>query len=86
MMQSHVPAFAEQASYWKFFELWADPVFFPPKMLMLVSDQEGTCRILNLAAGYKLVMTHANYQAAQAWLVEDEYERVEGQLLVAEVV
>ena len=53
---------------------------------MLVGDQNGTCRIFNPGSNYKLVVTHSNYQAAQEWLLEDEYERVEGQLLVEEVL
>jgi hypothetical protein len=85
-MQSHAPALAEQAKTWKFIELWVDPVIFPPKILMLVSNHDGTCRIFNPTAEYKLVVTHANYQAAQDWLLEDEYERVDGQLLAEEVI
>jgi hypothetical protein len=86
IMLSHAPALAEQAKTWKFLELWVDPVLFPPKILMLVSDRNGTCRIFNPTSDYKLVVTHSNYQAAQEWLLEDEYERVKGQLLAEEVL
>jgi hypothetical protein len=48
---------------------------------MLVGEQDGTCRIFNPASDYKLIATHANYQAAQEWLMEDEYERFKDQLL-----
>lgn len=85
-MQFHAPALAEQAKTWKFLELWVDPVLFPPKILMLVGEQNGTCRIFNPASNYKLVVTHSNYQTAQEWLLEDEYERVEGQLLAEEIL
>jgi hypothetical protein len=51
---------------------------------MLVGDQDGTCRIFNPASDYKLVVTHPSYEAAQEWLLEDEYERVKGQLLAEE--
>jgi hypothetical protein len=89
-MQSHAPALAEQAKTWKFLELWVDPVLFPLKILMLVGDQDGTCRIFNPASDYKLIVklivTHSNYQAAQEWLFEDEYERVKGLLLAEEVL
>ncbi|MEA5417620.1 hypothetical protein VB712_00195 [Spirulina sp. CCNP1310] len=84
-MQSHAPARAEQAKLWKFLELWVDPVLFPPKILMLVSDHDGTCQIFNPAADYQLISTHPNYETAQEWLLEDEYERVKGQLLAAEI-
>jgi hypothetical protein len=85
-MQSPALALAEQAKTWKFLELWVDPILFPPKILMLVADQDGTCRIFNPALDYKLVVTHSNYEAAQEWLLEDEYERVKGQLHVEEVL
>jgi hypothetical protein len=85
-MLSHVPALVEQAKTWKFLELWVDPVLFPPKILMLVCDQNGICRIFNPTSDYKLVVTHKNYQIAQEWLLEDEYERVKGQLLAEEVM
>jgi len=85
-MQSHAPTLAEQAKTWKFLELWVDPVLFPPKILMLVGDQDGTFRISNPASDYRLVVTHSNYQVAQEWLLEDEYERIKGQLLAEEVL
>jgi hypothetical protein len=85
IMQSHAPALAEQAKTWKFLELWVEPVLFPPKILMLVGNQDGTCHIFNPASEYKLVVTHSNYEAAQEWLLQDEYERVKGQLLADEV-
>jgi hypothetical protein len=53
-MISHVPALAEQAKTWTFLELWVDPILFPPKVLMLVGDRDGTCRIFNPAFDYKL--------------------------------
>jgi hypothetical protein len=36
-------ALAEQSKTWKFIELWVDPVLFPPKILMLIGDQDGSC-------------------------------------------
>ena len=85
-MLSHAPALAEQSKTWKFLELWVDPILFPPKILMLVGDQDGTCRIYNPASGYNLVVAHSNYRVAQDWLLEDEYERVKGKMLVEEVM
>ena len=85
-MQSLAPALAKQAETWKFLELWVDPVLFPPKILMLVGDREGTCQIFNPASDYQLIVTHLNYEAAQEWLLEDEYERVKGQLLADEIM
>jgi hypothetical protein len=85
-MLSHAPALAEQAKAWKFLELWVDPILFPPRILMLVGDADGSCRIFNPAADYKLVVAHLDYEAAQDWLLEDEYDRVQGQLLAAEIL
>jgi hypothetical protein len=50
---------------WKFLELWVDPVLFPPKVLMLVGDADGSCRIFNPAADYTLVVAHPEYESAQ---------------------
>jgi hypothetical protein len=43
-------------------------------------------RLLRKEADYKLVVAHPNYQAAQDWLLEDEYERVKGKLLAEEII
>lgn len=83
-MLSHEPTLAERAKTWNFLELWVDPILFPPKILMLVSDQDGSCLIFSPGAGYKLVVTHSSYEAAREWLLEDEYERVQGPLLAEE--
>jgi hypothetical protein len=85
-MPPHAPALAAQAKTWKFLELWVDRVLFPPKILMLVGDADGSCRIYNPADDYKLVVAHPDYEAAQDWLLEDEYDRVQGPLLAAEVL
>jgi hypothetical protein len=85
-MLSQEPALAEQAKTWQFLELWVDPILFPPKVLMVVGDEDGSCRIFNPAAGYKLVVAHSSYQSAQDWLLEDEYERVKGQLFAEDVI
>jgi hypothetical protein len=77
---------SRDSTSWKFLELWVDPVLFPPKILVLVSDENGACQIFNPALDYKLVVRHSNYQAAQDWLLEDEYERVQGQLVADEVM
>ncbi len=85
-MLSPAPALAEQAKTWEFLELWVDPVLFPPKLLMVIGDRDGACRIFNPAANYQLVVTHKTYQDAHDWLIEDEYERVEGQLLAIDIL
>ncbi|MBW4527291.1 MAG: hypothetical protein KME18_19250 [Phormidium tanganyikae FI6-MK23] len=76
----------EQAKNWKFLELWVDPIIFPPKALMLGGDRDGTCRIFDPALEYKLIVVHSTYEAAQEWLLEDEYERANGQLLPEKIL
>ncbi|MGL5033378.1 MAG: hypothetical protein ACRC6M_06205 [Microcystaceae cyanobacterium] len=53
---------------------------------MLVEGDDGYCRIFNPASNYQLLISLPNYQTAQEWLLEDEYERVKGKLLAEEVM
>jgi hypothetical protein len=53
---------------------------------MLVGDHDGRCNVFNPASDYKLVVSHSNYQTAQEWFLEDEYERVKGKLLAEEIM
>ncbi|NJM57230.1 MAG: hypothetical protein HC857_07065 [Synechococcales cyanobacterium RU_4_20] len=71
---------------WDFLEVWIDPMQSPPYLLMLLGDQSGRWRILNPAEQYKLVRYYDSYDQAQLWLLEDEYEPLEGRLSEAEVV
>jgi hypothetical protein len=36
------------------------------------------------AEGYKVIFTNSTYEEAQNWLLEDEYEPIEGRLSAAE--
>jgi hypothetical protein len=85
-MLSHDVALAAQAETWKFLELWVDPILFPPQILMLIGDQDGSCRIFNPGANYQLVVSHSSYEAARDWLLEDEYERVQDRLLAEDIL
>ena len=84
-MLSQEQALAERAKTWQFLELWVDPVLFPPRVLMLIGDHDGSCRIFKPDANYQLVVTHSDYAAAKDWLLEDEYERIESQFLAEEI-
>jgi hypothetical protein len=57
----------------------------PPYLLMLLGDESGRCQILDPAAQYKLIRRCDSYDQAQLWLLEDEYEPLEGRLLEAEL-
>jgi hypothetical protein len=70
---------------WNFLEVWIDPMQSPPYLLMLLGDESGFCKILDPAEQYKLVKEYDSYDQAQLWLLEDEYEPLEGRLSEAEL-
>jgi hypothetical protein len=51
---------------------------------MLLGDESGYCQILDPAEQYKLIKQCDSYDQAQLWLLEDEYEPLEGRLSEAE--
>jgi len=85
-MLSHVPDLAEQVTNWQFLELWVDSIVFPPRILMLVSDNDGKCGVYDPGANYQLKFSSLSYDEAHSWLLEDDYERVDGRLLADEVM
>lgn len=70
---------------WHFTEVWIDPMLSPPYVLLLVSNQAGHCCVYDPAEGYKVIFTSTTYQEAQNWLLEDEYEPIEGRLCASEL-
>ena len=52
----------------------------PPYVLLLLGDKTGACRIVDPAEQYKPVKRCDSYDEAQLWLLEDEYEPIEGRL------
>ncbi len=73
------------ADSWDFTELWIDPTASPPYVLVLLCDEHENCSIYDPAQNYQAVFTGSSYQDAKLWLLEDEYERVEGQLKAEKV-
>ncbi|MHC5615732.1 MAG: hypothetical protein ACYTXA_33355 [Nostoc sp.] len=71
---------------WEFTEVWIDPMLSPPYILLLLCDREDNCQVYDPAQGYKIVFSGNEYNAAKLWLLEDEYEPIEGRLLAAELV
>jgi hypothetical protein len=69
---------------WNSVEVWIDPFLSPPYILMLLSNSSGNCRIYDPAEGYRIVFEASSYDDAQAWLLEDEYELLEGKLLASD--
>lgn len=70
---------------WEFAEVWVDPMLSPPYILLLLSNINGNYRIYDPAQGYKIVFSSNSYDEAQLWLLEDEYEPIEGRLLASEL-
>ncbi len=70
---------------WNFVEVWIDPMLSPPYVLLLLGDPAGNCRVHDPAENYKVVFSSATYNEAQTWLLEDEYEPVEGRLSASEL-
>lgn len=79
------PALDPVKSEWNFVEVWIDPILSPPYILLLLGDPAGSCHVHDPAENYKVVFSSATYDEAQTWLLEDEYEPVEGRLSVSEL-
>lgn len=79
------PALDPAKPDWNFVEVWIDPMLSPPYILLLLSDPSGQCRVYDPAERYRIVFTSATYDEAQTWLLEDEYEPIEGRLSASEI-
>lgn len=69
---------------WSFLEVWVDPMQSPPYVLLLLGDKSGSCLIIDPVEQYKLINRSDSYDEAQLWLLEDEYEPLQGRLSEAE--
>ena len=69
------------ADDWEFTELWIDPTASPPHTLVLLSDRAGNSTVYDPAQNYQVVFSRSTYEKARLWLLEDEYERVNGRFL-----
>ena len=70
---------------WHFLEVWIDPMQSPPYLLILMGDRTGICHICDPVENYRVVQTSKNYEEAQLWLLEDEFEPVRGRLSVEDL-
>lgn len=71
---------------WQFVELWIDAIIFPPRILMLIGDNSGKFQIYDPAQQYQSIFSSNNYDEVNSWLLEDEYERVDGRVLADEII
>ena len=70
---------------WRFAEVWIEPMLSPPYILLLSTEESGSCRIFDSAKSYAVIFTSSTYDEAQHWLLENECEPLEGQLSAAEL-
>ncbi len=70
---------------WNFAEVWIDPLLSPPYILLLLAESSGNYRVYDPSEGYQVVFTGASYEETENWLLEDEFEPVEGRLSPAEI-
>ncbi len=67
---------------WQFTEVWIDPMLTPPYLLLLLADKGGKCFIYDPAKDYRVIFSSDDYETAKLWLLEDEYEPMEGRLFL----
>ncbi|CCI14647.1 conserved hypothetical protein [Microcystis aeruginosa PCC 9806] len=79
------PALNLTDNNWNFAEVWIDPLLSPPYILLLLAESSGNCRVYDPSEGYQVVFTGASYEEAENWLLEDEFEPVEGRLSAVEI-
>jgi len=82
-MQSLVPDPVKDN--WNFLEVWVDPMQSPPYLLLLLGDPTKGCYIFDPGECYRFVKAFQDYEEAQLWLLEDEYEPIEGRLSSSEI-
>ncbi|WP_346293841.1 hypothetical protein [Sphaerothrix gracilis] len=85
LSEKQIPVFKAARDNWNFAEVWIDPMLSPPYILLLLGSASGSCRIHDPAKDYKIVFASASYDEAQNWLLEDEYEPIEGRLAALEL-
>jgi hypothetical protein len=70
---------------WNFLEVWVDPMQSLPYILLLLGDKAKGCYVFDPVEHYALVKAFQDYEEAQLWLLEDEYEPLEGRLSGSEI-
>ncbi len=73
-----------QVNDWRFLEVWIDVTASPPYILMLLGNYAGSYYIVDPAKAYQIIFIAQTYQEAKLWLLEDEYEHLDGQLILEE--
>lgn len=88
MQKTNITSFpvTDRVKYnWQFAEVWIEPMLSPPYLLLLLGDESGRCHVFDPVKNYEVVFASATYDEAQLWLLEDEYEPIEGRLSASEL-
>ncbi|CCQ52523.1 hypothetical protein WH8501_12665 [Crocosphaera watsonii WH 8501] len=67
---------------WILTEIWIDSTAIPPYILVLLGDEQDNFAIYDPKENYQLIYACSSYEEAKLWFLEDEYERVEGRILI----
>lgn len=67
-----------QIADWKFVETWIDPTSEIPYLLMLIGDDAGNYKVYDPKENYKVIYSSHDYEDVKLFLLEDEYEQVQG--------
>ncbi|MEL7358783.1 MAG: hypothetical protein AAFN40_19765 [Cyanobacteria bacterium J06560_6] len=84
-MKTHILQTDSVENNWSFLEVWVDSTQSSPYVLLLLGAKNGNCRILDPKEGYSSIKSCKNYNEAQLWLLEDEYEPLEGRFASNEI-
>lgn len=71
---------AQKQNNWVFIEIWLDIGLNPPYVLQLIHDKDGQYQIIDPQENYKILYSTQSYEEARYWLVEDEYQIVDGRV------
>lgn len=50
--------------------------------MLKLGDRLGLCRVCDPVENYKVELTSQSYEEAQLWLLEDEFEPINGKLAI----
>jgi len=64
------------------YEVWADEGINPPYVLVLLADHGNSRFEIYDPTDKRIVFTASTYDGAKEWLLEDEYTRVDGRMVV----
>lgn len=74
----------DRVNRWDFLEVWVDATASPPYVLLLLGEHSGKYFVVDPAENYTTAFSSDSYEESKLWLLEDEYERVDGRFVNAD--